>query len=70
MGNKIEDYCDDADCVHSGSDHALMVKHELSADDYDAIYERLLSANREYGTWAIDELQAQVKADIKAGVHD
>jgi hypothetical protein len=66
----IEDLCTDELCDHSDEDHKLMEKHQLNDADYDTTYQLLLADNQLFGTLAMDELQAKVKADIEAGMHD
>ena len=70
MTETIDELCVYEDCGHSNSDHKLMEKHQLNDEDYDAIYQRLLSDNQIFGTEAMDEMQAKVKADIEVGMYD
>lgn len=70
MSEEYEDWCDDGECSHDKADHEFMVKHEMTAEDFDLQYQQLLSSNKDFGTYAMDELQAHVKSDIEAGCWD
>lgn len=67
MKEDYKDYCNDA---HDKSDREFMIKHDLSARDFNRLYQSLLSDNRDFGTQVMDELQAHVKSDIEAGYWD